>query len=176
MNKERYGAVTSKGKPLTVIGNPLVPGDLAPDFKLSANDHSKVTLADSAGKVRLISVVPSLATGICDAQTHRFNEEAAEFDKDVVVITVSAEHPSNQKQWCGAAGVDRVQVISDHMDMSFGDAYGTHVKELRLEQRSIFVVDREGTVTYVEYVPEIGQHPDYEAALRAVRETASNNK
>ena len=172
MIEERFGAVTIKGNPLTVMGSPLEPGDKAPEFSLIANDYSKVTLADSAGKVRLISVVPSLATGICDAQTRRFNEEAVDFSDDVVVITVSAEHPTNQRQWCGAAGVDRVQVISDHMEMAFGDAYGTHVKEFRLEQRSIFVVDKDNTVTYVEYVPEIGQHPDYEAALAAVRESA----
>ena len=172
MTEERFGAVTIKGNPLTVMGSPLEPGDKAPEFSLSANDYSKVTLADSAGKVRLISVVPSLATGICDAQTRRFNEEAVELGDDVVVITVSAEHPSNQKQWCGVTGVDRVQVISDHMDMAFGDAYGTHVKEFRLEQRSIFVVDKDDTVTYVEYVPEIGQHPDYEAALAAVRKSS----
>ena len=172
MIEERFGAVTIKGNPLTVMGSPLEPGDKAPEFSLSAIDYSIVTLADSAGKVRLISVVPSLATGICDAQTRRFNEEAIDLGDDVVVITVSAEHPTNQRQWCGAAGVDRVQVISDHMDMAFGDAYGTHVKEFRLEQRAIFVVDKNNTVAYVEYVPEISQHPDYEAALTAVRKSA----
>lgn len=170
MTKETPGGVTLNGNPLTTIGERLSVGDKAPDFKLVANDLSTVTLADSAGKVRLISVVPSLDTGICDAQTRRFNEEAANFGDDVVVLTVSAEHPFNQKRWCGAAGIDRVQVISDHMDMNFGDAYGTHVKELRLEQRSIFVVDKDDTIRYVEYVPEIAQHPDYDAAIAALNE------
>ncbi len=170
MANERHGAVTLKGNPLTVIGEPLKVGDKAPDFVLTANDLSKVTLADSKGKVRLISVVPSLDTGICDAQTRRFNEEAAKLGDGVVVLTVSAEHPFNQKRWCGAAGIDRVQVVSDHMDMNFGTAYGTYIKELRLEQRSIFVVDANDTITYIEYVPEVAQHPNYEAAITAVKE------
>lgn len=170
MANERHGAVTLKGNPLTVIGDPLKVGDKAPDFVLTANDLSKVTLADSKGKVRLISVVPSLDTGICDAQTRRFNEEAAKLGDGVVVLTVSAEHPFNQKRWCGAAGIDRVQVLSDHMDMNFGTAYGTYIKELRLEQRSIFVVDANDTITYIEYVPEVAQHPNYEAAITAVKE------
>ncbi|MCA9924387.1 MAG: thiol peroxidase [Anaerolineales bacterium] len=172
MSVGRYGAVTSRGKPLTVLGEPVQVGDKAPDFKLVANDASKVTLADSAGKVRLISVVPSLDTGICDAQTRRFNEEAAALGDKVVILTVSADLPAAQRRWCGAAGVDRVQTLSDHMDMNFGDAYGTHVAEIRLEQRSVFVVDEHDMVQYVEYVPEIGQHPDYEAALTAVRAAA----
>jgi thiol peroxidase len=171
--EERFGAVTTKGKPLTVLGTPLGVGDKAPDFVLAANDQSKVTLQDSAGKVRLISVVPSLDTGICDAQTRRFNEEAANFGDDVIVLTVSGEHPFNQRRWCGEAGVDRVQVLSDHMDLSFGDAYGTHILEWRLEQRSIFVVDKDDMITYLEYVPEISQAPDYEVAIEAVRQTVS---
>lgn len=174
MTSERPGAVTLKGNPLTVIGDPISVGDEAPDFTLVANDLSNVTLADSAGKVRLISVVPSLDTGICDAQTRRFNEEAAAFGDDVVVLTVSAEHPFNQKRWCGAAGIDQVEVLSDHMDMNFGKAYGTYIKELRLDQRAIFVVDGGDKVAYIEYVPEIAQHPDYEAALTAVREAVNS--
>lgn len=173
MSEKRYGAVTSRGNPLTVLGNLVKPGDAAPDFKLTANDMSQVTLQDSAGKVRLISVVPSLDTGICDAQTRRFNEEVANFSDNAVVLTVSADLPFAQKRWCGAAGIDRVQTLSDHRDMNFGDAYGTHVAELRLEQRSIFVIDANDVVRYVEYVPEIGQHPDYEAALTAVRRSLS---
>jgi len=169
MTQERLGAVTSRGNPLTVIGDPLKVGDKAPNFKLTAADFSQVSLADSAGKIRLISVIPSLDTGICDAQTRRMNEEAGRLGEDVVVITVSAEHPLNQKRWCGAAGVDKVQVLSDHMDMNFGRAYGTYIKELRLEQRSIFVIDKDDTIRYIEYVPEISQHPNYEAALTAVR-------
>jgi thiol peroxidase len=157
---------------MTVVGRPLSAGDVAPDFKLVANDYSEVTLADYAGKVRLISAVPSLDTGICDAQTRRLNEGAAAIADDVVVLTVSAEHPINQNRWCGASGLEQVLVLSDHMDMSFGKAYGTYVKERRVEQRSVFVVNRDGIITYVEYVPVIGQHPDYDAVLEATRRTA----
>jgi thiol peroxidase len=166
------GELTHKGRPRTVIGARLNVGDKAPDFTLVANDFSEVTLADSAGKVRLISVVPSLDTEVCDMQTRRFNQEAAAFGPDVVVLTVSADLPYAQRRWCGAAGVERVQTLSDHRDMSFGNAYGTHVKETRLEQRAVFVVDRAGIVRYVEYVPEISQQPDYDAALAALREVA----
>lgn len=169
MIEERFGDVTSRGNPLTVLGKKVVVGSKAPNFTLVANDSSKVTLDDSAGKVRLISVVPSLDTGICSAQTRRFNEEAAKLGENVAILTVSADLPTAQKRWCGAAGVEQVQTLSDHLDMNFGDAYGTHIKEIRLEQRSVFVVDADDVVTYVEYVPEIAQHPDYEAALAAVR-------
>jgi len=133
-----------------------------------ANDFSEVHLEDSAGKVRLISVVPSLDTSICDAQTRRFNEEAAKASPEVVILTISADHPITQKRWCGAAGVDQVQVLSDYLDMNFGGAYGTWIKERRLEQRSIFVIDKSDRVTHTEYVPVIGQYPDYEAALAAL--------
>ena len=170
MATERFGDVTLKGEKLTVRGNVLQPGDKAPAFTLTANDFSSVSLQDSAGKVRLISVVPSLFTGICDAQTRRFNEEAASLGENVTVLTVSVDFPTAQRQWCGAAGIDRVQTLSDHKDMNFGDAYGTHVVEIRWEQRAIFVVDSDDTIRYVEYVPEIAQHPDYEAALTAVRQ------
>lgn len=157
------------GTPMTVIGDKLAVGDQAPDFKLVANDFSEVSSADYAGKVRVISAVPSLDTSVCDAQTRRLNEDAAAVGDDVVVLTISAEYPINQRRWCGASGLDRVIVLSDHMDMNFGTAYGTHIKERRAEQRSVFVLDREGTVVYAEYVPVIGQQPDYEAVLEAVK-------
>ncbi len=167
---ERTDALTFKGKPLTVVGETVQVGDKAPDFAVVDNGMQTVSLANTAGKVRLISVVPSLDTGICDAQTRRMNQEAAKLGESVVVLTISAEHPFNQKRWCGAAGVDAVQVLSDHQSMSFGEAYGTYIKEWRLEQRAMFVVDGDDVVRYVEYVPEIAQHPDYEAALVAVGE------
>ncbi len=170
---QRRGGVTSKGEPLTVVGLELEPGNRAPDFNLLANDLSEVTLRDSAGKVRLISVVPSLDTPVCDIQTRRFNQEAAAFGDDVVVLTVSADLPFAQARWCGAAGVDRVQTLSDHRDMSFGSAYGTYIKELRLEQRAVFVVDKKDVIRYVEYVPEISEPPNYEAALAAVNKVLS---
>ncbi|MCA9979739.1 MAG: thiol peroxidase [Anaerolineales bacterium] len=172
MTTERKDDLTFKGNPLTVMGEQVSVGDKAPDFELVDNGMQTVTLANTAGKVRLISVVPSLDTGICDAQTRRMNEEAAKLGDKVAVLTVSAEHPFNQKRWCGAAGIDAVQVLSDHQSMSFGQAYGTYIKEWRLEQRAMFVVDENDVVRYVEYVPEVAQHPDYEAVLAAVAEVA----
>lgn len=161
--------ITFKDKPITLIGKEVKVGDYAPDFTVLANDLIPVTLNDSKGKVRLISVVPSLDTGVCDAQTRRFNEAAAELGDNVVILTVSVDLPFAQKRWCGANGIEAVQTLSDHRDVSFGDAYGVHIQELRLLARSIFVVDPEGKVTYVEYVPESTNHPNYEAAIEAVK-------
>ncbi len=171
MQNERFGDVTLKGRPLTVLGPRLQPGDRAADVILNDGgfDGARALLESTAGKIRLINVVPSLGTGICDAQTRRFNQEAAAFGDDVAVITVSVDLPFAQAEWCAAKGVDRVLMLSDHRDMAFGNAYGTHIKELRVEQRAVFVLDRDGIVRYVEYVPEIAQHPDYEAALSAVK-------
>ncbi len=169
---ERAGGVMLKGNPLTVLGPVLKAGDRAPEVALNTDVFGQKylhLLKDTAGKIRLVSVVPSLATGICDMQTRRFNQEASNLGDQVVIITVSADLPFAQAGWCAAAGVDRVVMASDHMDMAFGNAYGTHIKELRLDQRAIFVIDQEGVIRYVEYVPEIAQHPDYEAALAAVR-------
>lgn len=166
---ERTGELTFKGGPLTLLGNKVAVGSPAPDFKLTANDLSPVTLADSAGKVRIISVVPSLDTGVCDKQTRRFNEEAAALGDNVVILTVSADLPFAQSRWCGAAGVDKVQTLSDHYDMNFANAYGVHIKELRLDTRAIFVVDSANTVVYAEYVPEMTDFPNFDAALAAAK-------
>ncbi|EJY55100.1 alkyl hydroperoxide reductase/ Thiol specific antioxidant/ Mal allergen [Alicyclobacillus hesperidum URH17-3-68] len=166
---ERKGAFTFIDQACTLIGPELKVGDTAPDFHVIANDLSTVTLADSRGKVRIISVVPSLDTGVCDAQTRRFNEAASELGENVVILTISADLPFAQKRWCGAAGVERVQTLSDHRDMSFGSAYGTYIKEVRLESRAVFVVDSNDKIVYVEYVPTAGQHPNYEAALEAAK-------
>ncbi len=166
---ERTGELTFKGGPLTLLGNKLSAGDPAPAFRLTANDLSPVTLDDSAGKVRLISVVPSLDTGVCDKQTRRFNEEAASIGDNVAILTVSADLPFAQARWCGAAGVDKVQTLSDHYDMNFANAYGVHIKELRLDTRAIFVVDSSGKLVYVEYVPEMTDFPDFDAALAAAK-------
>lgn len=162
-------SITFKGNPVTLPGNEVKVGDKAPDFKVLANDLSEVTLADSKGQVRLISVVPSLDTGVCDAQTRRFNEEAAKLD-NVKVLTISVDLPFAQKRWCGANGIENVQTLSDHRDLSFGDAYGVTIKELRLLARAVFVVDSNDQVTYVEYVSEATNHPDYEAAIEAARQ------
>lgn len=170
--EERAGAVTSKGKPLTVLGKQLKVGDKAPDFTVVDNSGEEKHLRDiTGGRATLISVVPSLDTGLCDAQTRRFNEEAAKLGEGVTIATISVDLPSAQKRWCGAAGIENVKTYSDHRLTSFGNAYGVHIKELRLLQRSIFVVDGSGTVRYIEYVPEIGQHPKYDQAIAALKAT-----
>ena len=160
---------TFKNGPVTLIGNEVKVGDQAPDFKVLANDLSEVTLKDSEGKIVLFSVVPSLDTGVCDQQTRKFNEAAGEFGENVVVYTVSMDLPFAQKRWCGAAGIENVVTVSDHRLGSFGEAYGVLIEELRLLTRSIFVVDTTGKVAYVEYVPEATNHPDYDAAIAAVK-------
>lgn len=168
MSTERKGAVTFKGNEVTLVGPELKAGDQAPDFKVLANDLSEVTLADSKGSVRIISVVPSLDTGVCDAQTRRFNEEAGSID-GVKVLTISVDLPFAQKRWCGAAGVENVQTLSDHRDLSFGKAYGVAIQEMRLLTRAVFVVDQNDQIIYAEYVPEATNHPDYEAPIQAAK-------
>jgi len=157
-----------KGNPKTLIGPELKPGDPAPDFNVVDAGLNPVTLKDTGSRVRLISVVPSLDTPVCDAQTKRFNEEAAKLP-GVDILTVSMDLPFAQKRWCGAFGVDKVKMLSDHKDGSFGSHYGTLIKELRIESRAIFVLDPHNRIRYAEYVKEVADHPNYEAALGAAR-------
>lgn len=161
-------SVTFKDKPVTLLGNQLKAGDQAPDFKVLANDLSEVTLADSKGSVRLIAAVPSVDTGVCDAEVRRFNEEASKLG-NVKVLTISVDLPFAQKRWCAAAGIENVQTLSDHRDLSFGKAYGVAIEELRLLARSVFVIDSSDKITYVEYVDEVTSHPNYEAAIEAAK-------
>jgi len=165
---ERPGATTLKGNPLTLIGPELKPGDTAPDFSLISRTLQPVTLKDTGSAVRIFSVVPSLDTPVCDAQTKRFNEEAAKLS-GVDIYTVSMDLPFAQSRWCGAFGVDNVKMLSDHRDGSFGASYGTLIKELRIESRAIFVVDRSNKIRHVEYVKEVADHPNYETALAAAQ-------
>ena len=165
---ERPGATTLRGNPLTLIGPELKAGDDAPDFSLVDNSLKPVTLKDTSGKVRIISVIPSLDTPVCDAQTKKFNEELANLP-GVDVLTVSMDLPFAQKRLCGAFGVDKVKMLSDHKEASFGSNYGTLIKELRIESRAIFVVDGQDKIRHAEYVKEVADHPNYEAALSAAR-------
>jgi thiol peroxidase len=167
---ERKGAVTSNGKPLTALGQPLNPGDPVPGFTVLDQAFQPVTYDPASGKVFLISVMPSLDTGICDAQGRRFNEEAATLGDNVEIWAISADLPQAQKRWCGAAGIDNIKVYSDSRDVDFGNKFGVLIKETRLLSRSVFVIDAEGKVRYAEYVKEIASHPDYEKALAAVKE------
>lgn len=161
--------VTFKQNPVTLPGKEVRVGDQAPGFTVLANDLSPVTLEDSAGKIRLISVVPSLDTGVCSLQTKRFEKEAASFGEKVEVLTVSADLPFAQKRWIEENGTAGITVVSDHRDLSFGEAYGVTMQELRLLARSIFVIDENDRIAYVEYVPEGTSHPDYDKAIEAVK-------
>ena len=161
--------MTFKNDPVTLVGKEIKVGETAPDFTVLSNDLSPVTLADSKGNVRLISVVPSIDTGVCADQTRKFNEEAAALGDDVSILTISVDLPFAQARWCGAEGIESVQTLSDHRDLSFGEAYGTVIKELRLLTRAVFVIDKDDQVAYVEYVPEVTDHPDYDKALEAVK-------
>jgi thiol peroxidase len=169
---ERPGAATLKGKPLTLIGPELKVGDKAPDFEVVDNNLATVNLKQTGNSVRILSVVPSLDTPVCDAQTKRFDNEIAKLP-GVDVYTVSMDLPFAQKRWCGAFGVDRVKMLSDHRSGSFGAGYGTLIKELRIESRAIFVLDKDNTIQYVQYVKEVTDHPDYEAALQVARSLAA---
>lgn len=161
--------VTFGNQPVTLVGKELSVGDQAPDFKVLDNARSEKTLADFKGQKLLLSVVPSLDTGVCDAQTRRFNEAASELGEGYKVLTISMDLPFAQKRWCGNAGVENVETLSDHYAASFGEAYGVLMQEHRLLARSIFVVNEAGQVTYVEYVSEGTNHPDYEKALEALK-------
>ncbi len=170
--KERNGAVTFKGKPLTLIGDEIRPGKPAPDSLLLADDMSEVRLSSYRGRTVLVLAVPSLDTPVCDRETRRFNQEVAGIDRDVAVLAISMDLPFAQQRWCGAAGVDHVRALSDHRDAAFGAEWGVLIKELRLLARAVFIVDREGIVRYAQVVPEIADEPDYGGALNALREIA----
>lgn len=165
---ERTGLVTIHGNPLTLLGPALKVGDPAPDFTLVTNDLAPATLADYAGKTLVLSAVPSLDTPTCDMETRRFNTEAAKLGEGVRILTISMDLPFAQKRWCGAAGIDKVQTLSDHRAAEFGLKYGVLIKELRLLARAVFVVDRAGKLAHVQIVPELSSEPDYAAALAAL--------
>lgn len=169
---ERSGATTLNGNPLTLLGPELKPGDKAPEFDAIDNKLQKIDLAGTGSGVRIFSVIPSLDTPVCDAQTKRFNEEAAKLP-NVGIYTISMDLPFAQTRWCGAYGVDKVKMLSDHRTGSFGEHYGTMIKDLRIESRAIFVVDAQNSLKHVEYVKEVGDHPDYDAALEAARKASA---
>src|SRR5690242_3349662 len=168
---ERSGATTLRGNPLTVVGPELKAGDKAPDFKAVDDSMKTLDLAGTGSGVRIFSVVPSLDTPVCDAQTKRFNEESGKLP-NVNIYTFSMDLPFAQKRWCGAFGVDHVKMVSDHREGSFGQAYGTLIKDLRIMSRAIFVVDKNNVIRHVEYVKEVADHPDYGAVRSAARAAA----
>ena len=167
--EKRTGVVTFAGNPIALLGKEVKVGDKAPAFTLLDNGLGEKTLAEYAGKVKVISVVPSLDTGVCDAQTRWFNQNVSKLGENVVVLTVSVDLPFAQKRWCGAAGIDQVETLSDHRDLSFGENYGFILDGLRLLSRGIVVIDKDDVVRYVEYVPEVTSAVNFDAAEAATK-------
>ena len=168
MVDKRENLVTMGGNPMTLIGKETKLGDKGPDFTALTNDLSPYSLKDAGDQIKVISVVPSLDTGVCELQTINFNEMATELE-DVVILTLSVDLPFAQKRFCGANNIDKVITLSDHKDLSFGLNYGFVMEELRLLSRGIVVLDRDNTVRHVEYVKEVTTHPDYDKALEEVK-------
>lgn len=167
---ERENAFVFFG-PQTLEGPELQAGDKAPEFTLTNGKMQQVTLGDFAGKPLLLSVAPSLDTSVCSLQGARFNREAAALGEKANVLMITADLPFAQGRWCGANDATNIQALSDYRDLSFGTAYGTHIKSYRLDSRAVFVVDASGTVRYAEYVPTAGEEPNYDAALDALKGT-----
>jgi thiol peroxidase len=167
--KERHGLITMRGNALTLIGNEVKVGEKAPDFTVLANDLSPVQFSSYRGKICILSSVPSLDTPVCDLETKRFNEEASRLGTEILILTISMDLPFAQKRWCAAAGVNKVQTLSDHRDASFGTSFGVLIKELRLLARAVFIVDQLGTLQYIQLVKELTKEPDYEAILTALK-------
>ena len=170
--EKRTGVVTFAGNPIALLGKEVKVGDKAPAFTLLDNGLGEKTLADYAGKVKVISIVPSLDTGVCDAQTRWFNQNVSKLGENVVVLTISVDLPFAQTRWCGAAGIDRVETLSDHRDLSFGENYGFILEGLRLLSRGIVVIDKDDVVRYVEYVPEVTSAVNFDAAEAATKALA----
>ncbi|NQT46278.1 MAG: thiol peroxidase [Candidatus Omnitrophica bacterium] len=167
---ERKNAVTMKGNPITLLGDEIKVGQAAPNFVTLNDKLEDVALDKYKNKIKLISSVPSLDTPICDLQIKRFNDEATNLSKDIVILFISMDLPFAQKRFCQAYDIKKVKTLSDHRDSDFGLKYGVLIKELRLLTRAIFIIDKEDVVRYVEYVKEIASHPDYDAALAALKE------
>jgi thiol peroxidase len=166
---ERAGAVTMKGNPLTLAGNEVKVGQAAPDVTVLDNSLSPVKLSSFRGKTCIFASVPSLDTPVCDMESRRFNEEAGRLGPDVAILVISMDLPFAQKRWCGAAGVSKVQTLSDHREASFGNSYGVLIKELRLLARAVFVVDNQGIIRYTQLVKEVTKEPDYQEVLDALK-------
>ena len=155
----------------TLLGDEVKVGDMAPEFTSVVYGWTSINpLQESKGKVIILSAVPSLDTETCDRETRRFNQEATKLDEEIVIYTISTDFPMAQKRWCGAAGVDKVKVISDVLDAEFGLKYGLLIKERRYLRRAVFIVGRDGKLTYVNYLPTLGQEPDYSEVIHAAKE------
>jgi thiol peroxidase len=167
---ERKGKITFLGNPLTLIGAETKIGEKAEIFTVLDKELKEIRLKDFTGKIKLISVTPSLDTPVCDIQARRFNQEAAKLpNDDVVIMNISMDLPFAISRFCTTAGIDKVNAYSDHRDASFGNSYGVLIKELRLLARAIFIIDRNDTIRYIELVPELSHQPDYDKALAELK-------
>ncbi|NOT00298.1 MAG: thiol peroxidase [Phycisphaerales bacterium] len=164
---------TLKGKPLTLAGNALKVGDKAPDATLKKSLVDSIKISDTTGSVRIFSVVPSLDTPVCAEQTRRFFKSATDLP-NVKIFTISCDLPTAMARFCGAESIDkeRMPVLSDHKDAGFGQAWGTLIPDLRIQSRAVFVVDKNDVIKHVEYVPEVADHPNYDAVLAAAKKLA----
>jgi thiol peroxidase len=170
MTIERVGLLKFAGNDVTVIGPDILVGQIAPEFTAVTQDWSTFNgLQDTKGKVRIISSLLSLNTSVCDRETRRFNQEATELDERIVILTVSMDLPFTIKNWCAAAGIDRVITLSDHHNAEFGQIYGVLLKEQRFFRRAVFVVDQNDMVVYSAYMPVLGDEPNYPEVLDAAR-------
>ena len=167
MTKTR--TVTMHGRPVSLVGEELSLGKAAPDFTVLDQESNEVRLSDFKNKIKVISVTPSLDTPVCDLQLRRFNSEASQMPSDVVVLNISMDLPFAIKRFCAIAEIDRAKALSDHRDASFGNAFGVLIKDLRLLARAVFILDRDNKVRYIEIVPELSNHPDYDKALQSLR-------
>ncbi|MGM0496496.1 MAG: thiol peroxidase [Bacteroidota bacterium] len=166
-NREK---VTFQGNPVTLIGNEIKTGDKAPDFTVINNELKPVKMSNFDGKVKILSIFPSVDTGVCSKQNHRFNKEASELSEDIVILAISNDLPFALSRFCGAEGIDKIETLSDHKDLDFSMKYGFLIEEMRLLARGVVVIDKDNKVQHVEYVPEIGQEPDYDAAIKAAKD------
>lgn len=169
---ERTGIVTFAGNSLTLVGNEVKVGDKAPQFTVLDKELKPISLGDFQGKIKLVSVTPSLDTPVCDLQARTFNEQAAALPESITVLNISMDLPFAIARFCANAGIEKIKTLSDHRDASFGMAYGVLIKELRLLSRSIFVIDRNDVITYIEIAPEITNGPNYDKALAEVKKLA----
>ncbi|MGD2028169.1 MAG: thiol peroxidase [Anaerolineales bacterium] len=171
MVTERFGLLRVGGSEVTVLGEDIEVGQKAPEFSAQTLDWEIIQVLEfTKGKVRILAALPSLETSVCDRETRKFNEEAANLDDDIVIVPISTDLPYTQSNWCAAAGIDQVMMVSDHLETSFGLQYGCLIKERRILRRAVFVLDRENIVRYVDYLPTLGDEPDYEAVLAAAEQ------
>lgn len=162
--------ITFGGNPVTLLGSEVKIGDKAPTFTVLDGFLKNISLSDFSGKVKLLSIFPSIDTGVCSTQTRKFNVEAAKFGENVAFIALSADLPFALKRFCGAEGINNLIPLSDHKEMDFGKKYGFQINELRLLARGVVIIDKNDIIQYVEIVPEIGQEPNYEAAISKLEE------